>query len=222
MDSLKLTFVVGFRKCESPYIEDRWENASGDFWLYKSDWKQTSSVSLQSLMKSSEVSFTPLFSSLGMSKKTSLWLRLLFWTLFAKKSFENRGFLGFTTCFTKNSKSLEFLAATTISEMLIEIPSSASPRLQLFLFFMVYFLFEITILLIRALVKHHVTSTQPSVCSDEQYKNPSLLMSAVRFQMVELHAGKLLPDDAHNAQAIMLLFDDESTPTIKRIQEYVS
>ncbi|EYC02413.1 hypothetical protein Y032_0100g3281 [Ancylostoma ceylanicum] len=38
--------------------------------------------------------------------------------------------------------------------------------------------------------------------------------------MVELHVGKLLPDDAHNAQAIMLLFDDESTSTIKRIQEY--
>ncbi|RCN45271.1 Ras family protein [Ancylostoma caninum] len=38
--------------------------------------------------------------------------------------------------------------------------------------------------------------------------------------MVELHVGKLLPDDAHNAQAIMLLFDDESASTIKRIQEY--
>ncbi|KAK6740504.1 hypothetical protein RB195_008768 [Necator americanus] len=40
------------------------------------------------------------------------------------------------------------------------------------------------------------------------------------FQMVELHANNLLPDDAHNARAIMLLFDDESPKTIMRIQKY--
>lgn len=42
----------------------------------------------------------------------------------------------------------------------------------------------------------------------------------VLFQMVELHAGRLLPPDASNAHAIMLLFDDESASSIKRIKEY--
>ncbi|KAK6049459.1 hypothetical protein COOONC_13036, partial [Cooperia oncophora] len=40
------------------------------------------------------------------------------------------------------------------------------------------------------------------------------------FQMVELHVGRLLPPDATNAHAILLLFDDESAATLKRIKEY--
>ncbi|KAK6025207.1 hypothetical protein OSTOST_08900, partial [Ostertagia ostertagi] len=40
------------------------------------------------------------------------------------------------------------------------------------------------------------------------------------FQMVELHIGRLLPPDATNAHAILLLFDDESPATLKRIIEY--
>uniref|UniRef100_A0A158PA93 Retrotransposon Orf1 n=1 Tax=Angiostrongylus cantonensis TaxID=6313 RepID=A0A158PA93_ANGCA len=43
----------------------------------------------------------------------------------------------------------------------------------------------------------------------------------VLFQMVELHIGKLLPVDAHNAKAIMLLYDNESISTLKRMREYI-
>ncbi|KJH45184.1 GTP-binding domain protein [Dictyocaulus viviparus] len=40
------------------------------------------------------------------------------------------------------------------------------------------------------------------------------------FQMVELHFGKILPIDARNAQAILLLFDNESTSTLQRMKKH--
>ncbi|CAJ0600102.1 unnamed protein product [Cylicocyclus nassatus] len=42
----------------------------------------------------------------------------------------------------------------------------------------------------------------------------------VLFQMVELHTDDLSSGDAHNAQAIMLLFDNEATTTLRRIQTF--
>ncbi|WKX98767.1 hypothetical protein Q1695_014003 [Nippostrongylus brasiliensis] len=61
----------------------------------------------------------------------------------------------------------------------------------------------------------HVTETDEMVCRMHYIQDRRTL-----FQLVELHVGRLLPSDAPNAQAIMLLYDDDSATNLKRIKEY--
>ncbi|XGW17472.1 hypothetical protein V3C99_002237 [Haemonchus contortus] len=61
----------------------------------------------------------------------------------------------------------------------------------------------------------NVQETDDMVCKMHYIQDRRTL-----FQMVELHIGRLLPPDAANAQAILLLFDDESPWALKRLKEY--